>query len=362
MTPLQAERPWPEAVQSFLALTGAQVPIVQAPMAGSSGAALAIAALKGGAIGSLPAAMLTPGQLGRQIAEVRAAVSGPLNVNFFCHTMPEPPDETAWRALLAPYYAAEGVGDAGPGPARRPFDDAMCAVIEETKPEIISFHFGLPHAALLARVRATGALVFVSATTGEEAHWLAGQGCDAVILQGSEAGGHSGWFRGTAHKPTSLGALLLDKPDVPVIAAGGIVDGADMAAALRAGASAVQIGTAYLATPESLIAPPYRALLGTPEAADAAFTNLISGREARGIRNRLMRELGPIREEAPPFPYATAALTPLRISAEASGRSDYSALWAGSGAARVRPQPAEALTREIARSALAQLEDDDGPA
>lgn len=349
---------WPSAAASFLSMTGATVPIIQAPMAGSSGVALAVAAIRGGAVGSLPAAMLTPAQLSRQIADVRAQVSGPLNVNFFCHAMPEPPDETEWRALLAPYYEAEGVGNAGPGPARRPFDAAMCAVIEEARPEIVSFHFGLPDAALLARVRAAGALVFVSATTGEEAHWLAGRGCDAIILQGAEAGGHSGWFLGPTHRPTSLGALLLDKPDVPVIAAGGIVDGVDMAAALRAGASAVQIGTAYLATPQSLIAPPYRALLGTPEASDAAFTNLMSGREARGIRNRLMRELGPIRPEAPAFPYATAALTPLRISAEASGRSDYSALWAGAGASRVTAQEAEALTRDIAQAALAKLERD----
>ncbi len=347
---------WPAASDRFLALTSAQVPIVQAPMAGSSGVALAVAAIKGGAVGSLPAAMLSAEQLREQIAQVRAAVAGPLNINFFCHHLPEPPDESAWRALLAPYYAQEGVGEAVPAPLRRPFDEAMCAVIEEMRPQIVSFHFGLPEAVLLQRVRAAGVAVWASATTRAEADFLAEQGCDAIILQGAEAGGHAGWFLGAHHQPTPLAQLLRERPDVPVIAAGGIVDGADMAAALRAGASAVQIGTAYLATPQSLSSPVMRALLGTQGAADAAFTNLFSGREARGIRNRLMRELGPIRAETPPFPYATAALTPLRISAEAAGRGDYSPLWAGAGAARVRPQDAEAFTRALAQAAQTYLE------
>ncbi|WP_349356851.1 NAD(P)H-dependent flavin oxidoreductase [Sphingobium nicotianae] len=347
---------WPAASDAFLALTGAQVPIVQAPMAGAGGVALAIAAMKGGAVGSLPAATISAEQLRAQIGEVRGVASGPLNINFFCHHLPEPPDESAWRALLAPYYAQEGVGEGPPAPLRRPFDAAMCAIIEEARPQIVSFHFGLPEAGLLARVRATGAVVLASATTREEVRFLAARGCDAIILQGAEAGGHSGWFLGERHEPTPLAELLRERVDVPVIAAGGIVDGADMAAALQAGASAVQIGTAYLATPQSLIAPPFRALLGTDAATDAAFTNLFSGREARGIRNRLMRELGAIRAEAPAFPYASNAITPLRATAEAAGRNDYSSLWVGAGATRVRPQDAEALTRAIAQDAQAHLE------
>lgn len=351
---------WPASSDAFLALTGAQVPLVQAPMAGSGGVAMAIAAMRGGAVGSLPAAMLSPDQLRAQIAEVRGATSGPLNINFFCHHLPEPPDEGPWRALLAPLYAREAVSEGPPAPLRRPFDEAHCAVIEEMRPQIVSFHFGLPDAALLARVRAAGALVFVSATTVEEAHWLTAQGCDAVILQGAEAGGHSGWFLGERHAPTPLAALLADRPDVTIIAAGGIVDGADMAAALRAGASAVQVGTAYLATPESFVIPAYRALLGTEAASDAAFTNLMTGREARGIRNGLMRELGPIRAEAPAFPYASNALAPLKAAAEAAGRTDFTSLWAGSGAARVRPQGVEQLTRSLAQEAREILEKDHG--
>lgn len=323
-------------------------------MAGAGGTKLAIAAMRGGAVGSLPCALLTPAQLADQVAEVRAGAGGPLNLNFFCHHLPEPaPDETTWRALLAPYYAEEGVSLGTPPPLRRPFDAALCEAVEQARPEIVSFHFGLPEAALLARVRASGALVFGNATTPEEMRWLAARGVDAVIAQGGEAGGHSGWFLGGGHRPVALATLLAEKLAVPVIAAGGIVTGADIAGALAAGASAVQIGTAFLAAAESSIAAPFRALLGTEAA--TAFTNLFSGREARGIVNRLMRELGPIRDEAPAFPYGSNALAPLRARAEADGRGDYSPLWAGTGVARVRAMGAEALVHRLAEElALAQ--------
>ncbi|MDQ0251543.1 nitronate monooxygenase [Sphingomonas kyeonggiensis] len=331
----------------FLEALGASAPIVQAPMAGAGGPKLAIAAIRGGAVGSLPCAMLTPEQLAGQVAEVRAAVRGPLNLNFFCHHLPEPtPDESAWRALLAPYYAEEGVQPGPPPPLRRPFDAALCEAVERVRPEIVSFHFGLPEESLLARVRGTGALVFGNATTAEEMHWLARRGVDAVIAQGAEAGGHSGWFLGDRHNPTQLAKLLAEKIPVPVIAAGGIIDGPDIARALSAGASAVQLGTAFLATPESSISAPFRALLGTEVA--TRFTNLFSGREAQGIENRLMRDLGAIRDEVPAFPYGSNALAPLRTHAEADGRGDYSPLWAGTGVARVRPTGAEALVRQLA--------------
>lgn len=331
------------------ALTAAALPIVQAPMAGAGGVELAIAAIRAGALGSLPCAMLSPEQVRLQVEEVRVQAKGPLNLNFFCHALPEPPDETEWHALLAPYYAEEGVTAGAQAPLRRPFDAAMCALAEDVRPEVVSFHFGLPEPELLRRVKTAGAKVFGNATKVEEAHWLAERGCDAVIAQGAEAGGHAGWFI-DRHRPMPLAELLsrvLAAIDLPVIAAGGIVDAAGVAAALKAGAAGVQVGTAYLPTPESSISRAFRALLGTPAAADAAFTNLFSGREARGIRNRLMRELGCMRDEVPAFPYASNALAPLRARAEAEGRGDYSPLWAGAGAARVRPMPAEALTRAL---------------
>ena len=342
---------WPNT--RLIDLVGAKVPIVQAPMAGAAGVALAIAAMRGGAIGALPGALLTADQLRGQVMEVRAAVPGPLNLNFFCHDLPPLPDETAWRTLLAPYYAEEGVMPGAPPPLRRPFDAAMCAMVEEVRPDVVSFHFGLPDAALLARVRAVSR-VYASATTVAEMRWLAGQGVDAIIAQGAEAGGHAGWFL-DGHRPTPLAELLAERVAVPVIAAGGIGDGAAIAAALRAGAAGVQIGTAYLASPESSISAAFRAQLGTAAAADTAFTTLLSGRAARGIRNRLMRELGPVHWAAPPFPYASNALAPLRAKAEADGRGDYSPLWAGSGAARARAMPAEELTRLLAAEALEEL-------
>jgi nitronate monooxygenase len=345
------------AAARFLALTGAAAPIVQAPMAGAGGVALAIAAGRGGALASLPAAMLTPEQLRDQVAQVRAATQAPLNLNFFCHILPEAPDETAWRALLAPFYAEAGVTPGDPPPLRRPFDAAMCDAVEALRPAVVSFHFGLPAPDLLARVSAV-ARVFGNATTPAEARWLAERGVDAIIAQGAEAGGHAGWFL-DGHQPTPLAELLpamLAETELPVIAAGGIVDAAGMAQALRTGAAAVQIGTAYLASPESTISPPHRALLGTPAAADTAFTNLFSGRAARGIRNRLVRDLGPFRPEAPAFPFASNALAPLRTAAEAQGRGDYSPLWAGAGAAQVEPLSALTLTRTLAAGAAALLE------
>ncbi|MEO5938581.1 MAG: nitronate monooxygenase, partial [Sphingomonas sp.] len=288
-----------------------------------------------------------------QAAEVRADADGPLNLNFFCHHLDPAPDDSAWRKVLAPFYAAEGVEPTPPPPLRRPFDTAMAEAVEAVRPDIVSFHFGLPDAELLARVRAAGALVFGNATTPDEIRWLADAGVDAIILQGLEAGGHAGWFL-DRHRPTPLAELLRTDVPVPKIAAGGIVDAADIAAAFSAGASAVQMGTAYLAAPESQASAPHRALLGT--ATETVFTNVLSGREARGLRNRLIDTIGPINPAAPAFPHATAALAPLRASAEADGRGDYSPMLAGISASRVRAEPAEALTRRLAAETLTLLE------
>lgn len=344
------------AAARFLELTGAAVPIVQAPMAGAGGVALAAAAMRGGALGSLPCAMLSVEQVRAQASEVRAAAQGPLNLNFFCHELDDAPDDSAWRSALAPFYAREDVAPpVGAAALRRPFDATLCEAVEAVRPEIVSFHFGLPGPALLTRVKAV-AKVFGNATTVDEARFLARQGCDAVIAQGSEAGGHAGWFL-EGHRPIGTLALvrrIVRAIDLPVIAAGGIVDGAGIAAALTLGASGAQLGTAYLATPESLISPMHRALLGSE--AETVFTNVFTGREARGFRNRLVDALGPISPLAPAFPYAAAALAPLRMAAEAEGRADYSPLWAGQGAALTRTMPAEDLTRLLAGEALALLD------
>lgn len=347
---------WP--VQDFLRRTGARVPIVQAPMAGAGGVALAAAAIRGGAVGSLPCAMLTPDQVREQVAAVRAEAEGPLNLNFFCHALGEVPDDAAWRAVLAPFYEKEGVGPPKtPPPLRAPFDEAMCAVVEEVRPKMVSFHFGLPGQPLLDRVRRTGAIVLGNATTLAEAIWLTGK-VDMIIAQGFEAGGHAGYFL-DGHRPvgtialTRQIALELDFAMIPVIAAGGIVDAAGIAAALMLGAGAVQLGTAFLFTPEATISDAHRVSLRD----ETAITNLFSGGLARGVRNALIDAIGPVHPDAPRFPYASAALAELRRRAEHEGRGDYSPLWAGQAADHgpSSGEGAQVLTERLARETFELL-------
>nr|WP_089219599.1 nitronate monooxygenase [Sphingomonas laterariae] len=341
---------------TFLGRLGSAHPILLAPMAAAGGVGLAAGAMAGGAVGALPCAMLTPGALRSQFDELRARATGPVNLNFFCHRLGPAPDDSAWRALLAPFFAEYHVdAPATAPPLRAPFDAEMAAVVEDLRPEIISFHFGLPDKPLLDRARATGAMILASATSVAEARWLAAHGVDAVIAQGWEAGGHAGRFLGgSADAQMGLMALIpqiVDVVDVPVIAAGGIADGRGIAAALMLGASAVQIGTAYLHCPESLIHEPHRAALASDAADRTVFTNLFSGGLARGIPNRLMATLGPIRAEAPPFPHAASALARLR-TADPAG---FGPLWSGQASRLSRPIPAKALTEHLAAEALALL-------
>jgi len=352
---------WPD--RRFLDLVGAEAPIIQAPMAGAGGVDLAIAAIRGGSVGSLPCALISADDIVSQSAAVRAAASGPLNLNFFCHQLSDQVDDGAWVEALAPYYNEYGVGPpATTAPLRAPFDTERCAAVESVRPEIVSFHFGLPEKTLLDRVKATGAIVLSSATTLTEARWLADRGVDAIIAQGFEAGGHSGHFLpappGTEVGLFALLPQIVDAVDVPVIAAGGIADARGIAAAFMLGASAVQLGTAYLQSPESLVSDTHRALLQSEDAEVTRFTNLISGGLARGLPNRLVEELGPVNSAAPPFPYASNALVELRKRAEAMGRTDFSTLWSGQSARLVTPMAAEELTRSLAAQALALLAKD----
>ncbi len=339
----------------FLALTGARLPIVQAPMAGFADVDLAAAAIAAGGIGSLPCAMLTPDQVVAQAQAVRAKATGPLNLNFFCHRLRPEPDEAAWRDALAPFYAEEGVAPPTiPPPLRRPFDAAMAEAVAAAQPEIVSFHFGLPEPALQARVRATGAVLFGNATNLAEAEWLARAGVDAIIAQGFEAGGHAGYFL-ASHTPIGLTALVREvssRVDLPVIAAGGLADAEGVRAAIAAGAAAVQVGTAYLLSPECRTSAAQRMLMVAASAHDTVITNLFSGGLARGLRNRLIEALGPVSPLAPPFPFASAALAPLRAKAEAGGRGDYSPLWAGQGVALVEAAPAIEITQRLGHAAL----------
>ncbi|MFO8044711.1 MAG: nitronate monooxygenase [Halomonas sp.] len=336
---------------------GIALPILQAPMAGAQGRELAIAVARAGGLGALPCAMLSPGAIAEELTAFRAATAAPINVNFFCHAQPEPAAAAMarWHAALAPWYAELGLDiDAVPeGLGRRPFDAAACDVIEPFRPEVVSFHFGLPEAALLERVKGWGAQVLSSATTVAEAQWLEANGVDAVIVQGLEAGGHRGMFL-TDELTTQMGTFALlpqvrEAVGLPLIAAGGIADARGVAAARTLGADAVQVGTVLLCCPESTISAIHRRALMCEAARHTALTNLYSGRPARGIVTRLMRELGPMGDVAPAFPLATAAIAPLRAAAEASGLGDFSPLWAGQNASRCREVPAAQVIAELAR-------------
>lgn len=343
---------WPD--RRFLDLVGSEHPIVQAPMANAGGAELCIAAIAGGALGSLPCAMLLPEQMREQAAAVRERSAGPLNLNFFCHRMPGQADDSAWRALLRPYYREFGIGEPPPAPLRLPFDERACAVVEEVRPEVVSFHFGLPEPALLDRVKASGAKLFGCATTVDEARWLAERGVDTIIAQGFEAGGHTGRFLGSeSAEAMTLFALLpqvVDAVSVPVIAAGGIGDGRGIAAAFALGAGAVQLGTAYLSCPESLLADGARSALTSRP---TLITNLYSGGLARAVRGRLIDEIGPVRNEAPPYPLAGAASGLLLRAATARGDFGFMPMLAGQAAPLGKALPAAQLTRELAADALA---------
>ena len=340
----------------ILDLVGCEHPIVQAPMAGAGGVDLCVAALEGGALGSLPCAMLSPEQVHSQVLEVRSRAAGPVNLNFFCHTMPAQPDDGAWRTLLRPYYEEYGVDAGNGGALRLPFDAQMCGMVEELRSEVVSFHFGLPQPALLDRVKASGAVVIGNATTVEEARWLEQRGVAAVIAQGFEAGGHTGRFLGSdPAEALGLFALLpqvVDAVNVPVIAAGGIADGRGIAAALVLGASAVQLGTAYLHAPETPISDVHRRRLHEGR---TIVTNLLTGGLARGLRGRLVEDFGPVRPEAPPYPLASAALAPIRAAAEKHGEYGFGPMWAGQAGPLGIRLPAADLTRKLAADALAIL-------
>jgi nitronate monooxygenase len=352
---------WPD--RRILELFDIELPIIQAPMAGAGGTAMAIAASQAGALGSLPCGMLTAENIRTEVGIIRQQTDKPFNVNFFCHqpAAPDPDRDAAWRAALEPYYLEYGLDAARTASAasRAPFDEAACEIVEAFKPRVVSFHFGLPAADLLARVKAAGCRVISSATTVAEAVWLADNGCDAVIAQGYEAGGHRGVFL-SDDISTQAGTLALvpqvvDAIAGPVIAAGGISDGRGIAAAFALGAAAAQIGTAYLFTPEALISDLHHAGLAGARDDRTALTNVFSGRPARGLVNRVMREIGPMSDKAPAFPTAGGALAPLKAQAEAEGRADFSSLWSGQAAALGREMPTAELTKLLAEEAAALI-------
>ena len=341
---------------TFRELIGVDLPIIQAPMAGSQGSALAIAVSNAGGLGSQPCAMIGPDSIRTELRAITAATSKPYNVNFFAHRQPQPDDirERAWRKVLAPYFAEYGI-DADSiqsGPQRLPFDNAAADVLEEFKPPVVSFHFGLPSESLMKRVKSWGSKILSSATTLDEARYLDAHGVDAIIAQGYDAGGHRGMFL-TEDVSTQVGTFALVQQivravKVPVIAAGGIADAKGVKAALALGAAGVQVGTAYLFCPEATTNPLHRAALKSPAARTTAVTNVFTGRPARGIVGRLIRDIGPMNHLAPSFPLAATAIFALRSKAEPLGVDDFTSMWAGQNAAACREMTAAELTWSLA--------------
>ena len=353
---------WPDS--RLIDLFEIEHPIILAPMAGAMDAELVAEVSEAGGLGSLPCAMLTPAQLRDQFAKIRTRTDKPINVNFFCHTAPvlNNAREARWRDRLKLYYQELGIDPSTPVPTsnRAPFDQAFCDVIEDLKPQVVSFHFGLPAPDLLRRVKSVGCRVISSATTVKEAIWLEQHGVDAVIAQGFEAGGHRGMFL-TDEIAAQVGTFALvpqiaDNVRVPLIAAGGIGDARGIAAAFALGACGVQIGTAYLHCPEAKISASHRAALQSARDDATALTNLMTGRPARGFINRIMREVGPISDVAPEFPLAAGALAPLRAKAEAVGSGDFSPMWSGQAAALGREIAARELTKKLAVEAQHRLQ------
>ena len=337
-------------------LLGIELPIIQAPMAGVQESALAVAVSNAGGLGSLPCALLGLDAMRKELKAITAQTSKPFSAGFFCHKPPVPSTEreAAWRAALRPYYDEFEIDpdNIPSGPGRMPFTAEVAEVLGDFKPAVVSFHFGLPSAELLARVKAWGPKILSSATTVEEARWLEAHGVDVIIAQGLEAGGHRGIFLSN-DLSSQLGTFALlpqmvRAVHVPVVAAGGIADARGVAAAMALGAAGVQVGTAYMLCPEATTSTVHRAALKSDAARHTALTNIFTGRPARGIVNRVMRELGPMSSLAPDFPLATSAIAPLRARAEGRGVGDFSPLWAGQNASGCREIPAAQLTRELA--------------
>lgn len=334
-------------------LLGIEIPVIQAPMAGVQDWELAVAVTQAGGLGSIACGMLDAQQVCQQMAAFRERCAGPVNLNFFCHNL-EPADPrilAQWQSRLAHYYEEFDLSrDSTPAPLRRPFDAPMLEALRAAPPAVISFHFGLPPIALLEPLQSLGTKVLATATTVAEAVWLEQRGVDGIILQGIEAGGHRGMFLARDLDSQCSTQVLLEavRPVVgtALIAAGGIATAGDVQRFMRLGAAGVQVGTAYLLCDEAKTSEVHRAALCDVQLA-TAITTVFSGRPARGLRNRIMRELGEDCSDVPPFPYASLALAPLRARAEAQGRADFTPLWSGSNRSGLRAGPAAQLTRSL---------------
>jgi nitronate monooxygenase len=350
------------SMQALMDRLGIDLPVILAPMASVASPELVAAVSNAGGLGSYGCARLTPSQVKEEAGRIRALTNRSFNLNFFCHEEPRVTAEqhAAWRARLAPYYAELGI-DAGIAATNygAAFNEEMCDVVVSVRPKVVSFHFGMPPPPLVGRLKAAGCVLMATATTVAEARRLVDLGCDVIIAQGVEAGGHRGMFL-TTDLNEQLGTFALvpqvvDAVDVPVVAAGAITDVRGVAAAFALGADAVQVGTAYLFCPEAKVHPLHRAALAEARERGTALTNVFTGRPARSLVNRLVREVGPISPLAPAFPAASEVVQPLSAEGARLDLSDFMPLWAGQAAPLGQEMGAAELTRRLADEGLALL-------
>lgn len=342
---------WPR--KDLIDLLGVTHPIIQAPMAGSTTPALVAAVSNAGGLGSLGCARDTPDDLRAKADEIRRATNKAYNLNFFTHAKPKPDAAGTARmaARLKPYYDEFGLGvPDDPKPVYPDFGEDIVDALLEIRPPIVSFHYGMASPEAVKALKKAGCRILSSATSADEARALEAQGADAVIAQGYEAGGHQAVFEPGVNAP--IGGLALipqiaDAVTVPVIAAGGIADGRAIAAAFALGASGVQIGTAFLTTPESGINPHYRAALLRGGEMGTSLTRSVSGRPARALRNRYVREMHPHEDEALAFPLQYSMTAPLQAASLKAGRDDMLAMWAGQAVALNRSMPAGELLETL---------------
>lgn len=338
-----------------------EYPIIQAPMSGATTPAMAAAAANAGAMGSLGCAEMPADRVAAELSAARKLTNRSLNVNFFVHAPPVPDAQRDREAVdrLAPWYDRLGAGAPQPPADVIPvFDEAMCETVIAGGPTVASFHFGLPDAALVGRLKAAGILILSTATSAEEARWLEAHGADAIIAQGAEAGGHNGWFlpRGGADLTGTMALVprVVDAVRVPVIAAGGIADGRGVAAALMLGAAGVQVGTAFLATPECRVSDVHKQAVVAATGDDTLATRAFSGRHARGLANAFSREMA-VHRDWPDFPTMFAATGPIGAASVAAGLPDAVALWSGQAAGLARAEPVAGVVARLVAETEAVL-------
>jgi nitronate monooxygenase len=338
---------------ALLERLGIELPLIQAPMAGSDTPELAAAVSNAGGLGSLGVAYQTPEQIRESIRQVRARTDRPFNINLFARdTGPDAKvDSAPMLALLAEIHEKFGLpAPVLPAVTADPFPDQLAAVIE-TRPAVFSFTFGIPGREAMARLKAAGIVVLGTATTVAEARLLVESGVDAVVAQGAEAGAHRGTFAGQFEEcmiPVfELVQGICAAVETPVVASGGLMDGKDVAAAMALGASAAQLGTAFLACPESGAPEAHKRAILAATGDTTIVTRAFSGRAARGLANAFTAKLAGREDTILPFPVQNTLTRPMRAEAARRGDHEYLSLWAGTGVARARSLPAAKLVERL---------------